>query len=112
MIKPDMPPDLDVSVGPHPPVKAEREQDLVFLQRCFKEALCGELENWPVETFREYRAHLSRLADLLGLHGQMTVPKLSYGECIARMAILELSRKISASGKARDLMHQITSRKH
>ena len=108
MIKPDLPRTEDESVGPHPPAKAEREQDLDFLQRCFKEALCGELENWPVETFREYRVTLSRwrLADLL------ESLKPTYGECIARMAILELSRKISASAKARNLLHQISSRKH
>ncbi len=108
MIKPDQAPtqDQDESVGPLPPAKAEREPDLVFLQRCFKDALGGELENWPVETFREYRATLSRLHDLL----ESLTP--TYGECISRMAILELSRKISASGKARNIMHQITGRKH
>ena len=106
MIKPDMPPDLDVSVGPHPPAKAEREQDLVFLQSCFRDSMTGEIENWPVETFRAYRATLSRLDDLL------ESLKPTYGECIARMAILELSQKISASGKARNILHQITGRKH
>ena len=108
MIKPDQAPDQDESVVPQPPAKTEREQDLDFLQRCFKEALCGELENWPVETFREYRVTLSRwrLADLL------ESLKPTYGECIARMAILELSQKISASGKARNILHQISSRKH
>ena len=106
MIKPDLAPDQDEPVGPLPPDKTQRHQDLDFLQRCFKEALSGELENWPVETFREYRATLSRLHDLL----ESVTP--TYGECIARMAIVELSRKISASGKARNIMHQITSRKH
>ena len=108
MIKPDKPPAEDESVGPLPPDKTQRHRDLDFLQRCFKEALSGELENWPVETFQEYRVTLSRLrlADLL------ESLKPTYGECIARMAILELSRKISASAKARNIMHQITSRKH
>ena len=112
MIKPDRPPEQDESMSPHPPAKAEREPDLVFLQRCFKDALCGEIENWPVETFREYRATLSRLADLLGLLSPMPAPKLSYGERLAGMALMELSKKISASGKARNIMHQITGRKH
>ena len=106
MIKPDQAPYQDESISPHPPAKTEREQDLVFLQRCFKDALCGEIENWPVATFREYRATLSRLHDLL------ESLKPTYGECIARMAILELSQKISASGKARNILHQISSRKH
>ena len=56
MIEPDQAPAEDESVGPHPPAKAEREQDLVFLQRCFKDSMCGEIENWPIETFRQYNA--------------------------------------------------------
>ena len=106
MIEPDKPPTDVESVVSHPPVKTQAHDDLVFLQRCFKDALCGEIENWPVATFREYRATLSRLHDLL------ESLKPTYGECIASMAILELSRKISASGKARNIMHQITGRKH
>ena len=106
MIKPDMPPDLDVSVGPHPPAKAEKHEDLDFLQRCFEDSMSGAIENWPVETFREYRATLSRLHDLL----ESLTP--TYGECISRMAILELSRKISASAKFRNVMHKISGRKH
>ena len=106
MIKPDQAPDQDESVGAHSPVKTEREQDLVFLQRCFNETLSGELESWPVNSFRQFNQTLIRLDDLL------ESLKPTYGECIARMAILELSRKISASAKARDLMHQITGRKH
>ena len=105
MIEPDRPPEQDESAGPQP-AKTEKHEDLDFLQRCFKDAMSGELENWPVETFREYRATLSRLHDLL----ESLTP--TYGECIARMAILELSRKISASAKARNIMHQITSRTH
>ncbi len=106
MIEPDKPPAEDLSVVPLPPDKTQRRRDLDFLQRGFKEALSGELENWPVETIRGYRATLSRLADLL----ESVTP--TYGECIARMAIVELSRKISASGKARNILHQITGRKH
>ena len=106
MIEPDKPPTDVESVVSHPPVKTQAHDDLVFLQRCFNETLSGELENWPVDSFREYRATLSRLHDLL----ESLTP--TYGECIARMAILELSRKISASAKARNIMHQITSRKH
>ena len=108
MIQPDQAPaqDQDESAGPLPPDKTQRHRDLDFLQHCFKEALSGELENWPVETFREYRATLSRLAALL------ETPALTYVERIARTAILELSRKISASAKARNIMHQITGRKH
>ena len=106
MIEPDKPPTEDESAGPHPPTKTEKHEDLDFLQRCFKDAMCGELENWPVETFREYRATLSRLHDLL----ESLTP--TYGECIARMAILELSRKISASGKARNILDQLTGLKH
>ena len=102
-IKPDLPaPDQGDLAGPHPPTKTEKEQDLDFLQRCFKEALSGELENWPVETFQEYRVTLSRLDDLL----DAVTP--TYGECIARMAILELSRKISASAKARNILDHLT----
>ena len=109
MIQPDQAPaqDQDESVGPLPPAKAEREPDLVFLQRCFKDALCGEIENWPVETFKQYFATLSRFADLFGFNGQMPAPKLSYGERLAGMAILELSKKISASGKGRSMMAQL-----
>ena len=106
MIEPDKPPDQDESVGPHPPAKAEREQDLVFLQHCFKEALTGGLESWRVETFREYGATLSRFTDLL----ESLTP--TYGECIARIAILELSRKISASGKGRKMDQLVTGLKH
>ena len=106
MIEPDKPPTDVESVVSHPPAATETHEDLVFLQRCFEDSMSGELENWPVETFREYRATLSRLHDLL----ESLTP--TYGECIARMAILELSRKISASGKARNLMHQITGRTH
>ncbi len=106
MIEPDKPPTEDVSAGPHPTAKAEMEQDLVFLQRCFREALSGELENWPWEMSLEYRAILSRLADLLESQ------KPTYGERLAATAILELSQKISASGKARNILHQITGRKH
>ena len=112
MIKPDQAPDQDESVGAHSPVKTEREQDLVFLQRCFKDSMTGEIENWSHETSRQYFATLSRLVDLLGLHGPTSDAKLSYGERLAATAIVELSRKISASGKARNLMHQITGRKH
>ena len=104
MIKPDRPLEQAESVVPHPPAKTEKHEDLDFLQRCFKDALCGELENWPVETFREYRATLSRLADLLGLLSPMT-----YGEKLAAAAILELSRKISASAKGRSMMAQLTT---
>ena len=106
MIEPDKPPTDVESVVSHPPVKTQAHDDLVFLQRCFNETLSGELENWPVDSFREYRATLSRLHDLL----ESLTP--TYGERISRMAILELSRKISASGKARNIMHQITGRKH
>ena len=115
MIKPDLPaPGQGDLAGPHPLVKTEKEQDLDFLQRCFKDALCGELENWPVETFRDYRATLSRFADLLEFHGQMPAPKLSYGERLASMAIMELSRKISASWKGRHMMNKLQDggRKH
>ena len=105
-IQPDQAPYHDESVVPYPPVKNRGQEDLEFLQRCFRDALCGELENWPAETFQLYRATLSRLHDLL----ESATP--TYGECIARMAILELSRKISASAKARNLLHQISSRKH
>ena len=114
MIKPDQAPDQDESAGQHPLVKTEKEQDLEFLQRCFKDALCGEIENWPVETFREYRATLSRLADLLGLLSPMPAPKLSYGERLAGMALMELSKKISASCKGRHLMDKLQDggRKH
>ena len=114
MIEPDKPPTDVESVASHPPVKTQAHDDFVFLQRCFKDALCGEIENWPVETFRLYFVTMRRFNDLLGLG--LDVPtsslKLTYGERFARIAILELSRKISASGKARDLMHQITGRKH
>ena len=106
MIEPDKPPYQDESVGQHPPAKAERQEDLDFLQRCFKEALSGELENWPVDSFREYQATLSRLAALL------ETPALTYVERLARMAILELSRKISASWKGRNVMDQLTGLKH
>ena len=106
MIKPDKPPAEDESVGPLPPDKTQRHRDLDFLQRCFKEALSGDLENWPVETFREYRATLNRLHDLL----ESVTP--TYGEIAARAAILELSRKISASGKARNILVQLTGLKH
>ena len=106
MIEPDKPPTEDESVGPHPLAKPEREQDLVFLQRCFKEALCGEIENWPVETFREYNQTLSRLAALL------ETPALTYVERVAVIAILELSRKISASGKGRKMDQLVTGLKH
>ena len=112
MIEPDKPPTEDESVGPHPTAKPESEQDLVFLQRCFKDAMCGELENWPVATFREYRATLSRLADLFGFNEQMPDPKLSYGERLASMAILELSKKISASGKGRKMDQLVTGLTH
>ena len=112
MIKPDLAPDQDEPVGPHPPDKTQGHRDLDFLQRCFKDALCGEIENWPVETFREYRATLSRLDDLLGLNGSMPALKLTYGERFAGMAILELSRKISASWKGRNVMDQLTGLKH
>ena len=112
MIKPDQAPYQDESVGPHPPAKAEREQDLDFLQRCFKAALTGELENWPVETFRLYFPTLRRFTDLLGLHGPPRALNLSYGERVAVMAILELSRKISASGKGRKMDQLVTGLKH
>ena len=112
MIEPDKPPAEDVSVGAHSPAKTEREQDLVFLQSCFRDSMTGEIENWPVETFRAYRATLSRLDDLLGLNGSMPALKLTYGERLASAAIVELSRKISASGKFRNVMHQISGRKH
>ena len=111
-IQPDQAPDQGDLAGPHPPTKTEKEQDLEFLQRCFREALSGEIENWPVETFQEYRATLSRFADLLEFHGQMPALKLSYGERLAGMAILELSKKISASEKFRDAMSQLAGRKH
>ena len=106
MIKPDQAPYHDESAVPHPPDKTQGHQDLVFLQRCFEDSMSGELENWPVETFREYRATLSRLHDLL----ESLTP--TYDECIARIAILELSRKISASGKARNILVQLTGLKH
>ena len=104
MIKPDQAP--DESAGPHPPAKAEREQDLVFLQRCFKETLSGEIENWPVEVFREYNQTLSRLAALL------ETPALTYVERIAGAAIVEISKKISASWKGRKMDQLVTGRKH
>ena len=112
MIEPDKPPTEDESVCPHPLAKAEREQDLVFLQRCFKEALCGELENWPAETFRLYFVTLRRFTDLLGLNGPPRALNLSYGERIAGMAIVELSKKISASGKGRKMDQLVTGLKH
>ena len=44
MIKPDLPaPDQDDLAGPHPPTKTEKEKDLDFLRRCFKDALSGDL---------------------------------------------------------------------
>ena len=108
MIKPDLPaPDQGDLAVPHPPTKTEKEQDLEFLQRCFKDALCGEIENWPVENFREYFATLKRFADLLGLLSPMPAPKLSYGERLAGMALMELSKKISASCKGRHLMDKL-----
>ena len=106
MIEPDKPPTDVESVVPLPPDKTQAHDDLVFLQRCFNETLSGELENWPVETFRAYRATLSRLHNLL----EAVTP--TYGECIARTAILELSRKISASWKGRNVMDQLTGLKH
>ena len=110
MIKPDQAPYQDESAGPHPPAKTEKHEDLDFLQRCFKDALCGAIENWPVETFKQYFATLSRFADLFGFNEQMPDPKLSYGERLASMAILELSRKISASGKSRNIsIDQLTT---
>ena len=116
MIKPDQAPtqDQDESAGPHPLVKTEKEQDLEFLQRCFKDAMSSEIENWPVETFKQYFATLKRFADLLEFHGQMPAPKLSYGELLAGMAIMELSKKISASCKGRHLMDKLQDggRKH
>ena len=114
-IKPDLPaPDQGDLAGPHPPTKTEKEQDLEFLQRCFREALSGEIENWPVETFKQYFATLKRFADLLEFHGQMPAPNLSYGERLAGMAIMELSKKISASCKGRHLMDKLQDggRKH
>ena len=109
-IKPDLPaPDQGDLAGPHPPTKTEKEQDLEFLQRCFREALSGEIENWPVETFKQYFATLSRFADLFGFNKQMPDPKLSYGERLAGMAILELSKKISASAKGRSMIDQLTT---
>ena len=113
MIKPDLPaPDRGDLAVPHPLVKTE--QDLDFLQRCFKDALCGEIESWPVETFRQYFATLKRFADLLGLHSPIPAPKLSYGERLASMAIMELSKKISASWKGRHMMNKLQDggRKH
>ena len=89
MIEPDKPPYQDELVGPPPPAKAEMEQDLVFLQSCFRDSMTGEIENWPVETFRQFNQTLSRLDDLL------ESLKPTYGECIARIAILELSQKSS-----------------
>ena len=74
--------------------------------------MTGEIENWSHETSREYFATLSRLVDLLGLHGPMPDAKLSYGERLAATAIVELSRKISASGKTRNILHQLTGLKH
>ena len=103
MIKPDQPIE-DESAALHSPAKIEMEQDLVFLPRCFNDSMTGELENFAVE--REYQATLSRLAALL------ETPALTYVERIAAMAIVELSRKISASGKFRNVMHQISGRKH
>ena len=111
MIKPDLPPTEAESVVSHPPAKTEREQDLDFLQCCFKDVLCGDLD-WPAETFNQYFAAIERFSGLLGLNGPMSALKLTYGERLAGAAILELSRKISASGKARKIMHQITGRKH
>ena len=113
MIEPDKPPTEDVSVSPHPPAKTEKHEDLDFLQRCFRETLSGELENWPVETFRLYFAAMNRFADLLGLKGPMPALKLTYGERFASAAILELSKKISASWKVSHMMDKIlTGRKH
>ena len=106
MIEPDKPPAEDLSVVPLPPDKTQGHQDLDFLQRCFRDSMCGEIENWPGERFREYQATLSRLAALL------ETPALTYVERIARMAILELSQKISASAKFRNVMHKISGRKH
>ena len=112
MIEPDKPPTDVESVVSHPPVKTQAHDDLVFLQRCFNETLSGELENWPVETFKQYFATLSRFTGLLGFHGPMSALKLTYGERVASMAILELSKKISASGKGRNIMDQLTGLKH
>ena len=112
MIEPDKPPYQDELVGPPPPAKAEMEQDLVFLQSCFRDSMTGEIENWPVEVFREYFAAMKRFAEQVGIDGPMSALKLTYGERLAATAIVELSKKISASGKARNLMHQITGRKH
>ena len=113
MIEPDKPPTEDESAGPHPPTKTEREQDLDFLQRCFKETLSGEIENWPVEVFRLYFAAMNRFAERVGINGPMPALKLTYGERFATAAIVELSKKISASWKGRHMMDKIlTGRKH
>ena len=101
MIQPDQAPDQDEPVGQHPPDKTQGHQDLDFLQRCFRDSMCGELENWPVDSFREFNQTLSRLAALL------ETPALTYVERLASMAILELSRKISASAKGRNIIDQL-----
>ena len=105
MIEPDQPPEQDKSAGP--PAKHEREQDLDFLQRCFRETLSGEFENWPVETFRLYFAAMKRFAEQVGIDGLMPAPKLTYGERFATAAIVELSKKISASWKGRHMLDKL-----